>query len=51
VVTPTRELAAQCMMMTTKLAKFARVHIALVVGGLPVEVKPSTHEEGEFVLK
>ena len=38
VVTPTRELAAQCLAMTRKLAAFTRIQVALVVGGLSIEV-------------
>ena len=39
VVTPTRELAAQCLAMTRKLAKFTKIQIGLVVGGLSIEVE------------
>ena len=41
VVTPTRELAAQCLAMTRKLAAFTKIHIALVVGGLSIQVSYS----------
>jgi ATP-dependent RNA helicase DDX27 len=39
VLLPTRELAAQCHSMTTALAKYTDVRVALVVGGLSSKVQ------------
>ncbi|ETO14390.1 DEAD/DEAH box helicase, partial [Reticulomyxa filosa] len=39
VVTPTRELAAQCMQMTNQLSKYAPVTVTLVVGGLDTQTQ------------
>lgn len=33
ILTPTRELAAQCLGMITSLAQFTRLRAALIVGG------------------
>ncbi|CAL8470679.1 g10221 [Coccomyxa elongata] len=42
VLTPTRELAVQVHSMITKLAQFTDIRIALVVGGLSVQVQAAT---------
>ena len=36
IITPTRELAAQCLSMTKKLTKYVKIKCALVCGGLSV---------------
>jgi ATP-dependent RNA helicase DDX27 len=38
VLTPTRELAAQCDAMTKALAKYTDIRVALIVGGLSLVV-------------
>ncbi|KAG9014697.1 nucleolar DEAD-box protein required for synthesis of 60S ribosomal subunit [Tulasnella sp. JGI-2019a] len=42
VLTPTRELAAQCAEVGKQLAKFIDVTFALIVGGLPLKTQEAT---------